>query len=332
MTNPFKRSSHIEQAAETYLRTSQLLLQAIRLHAVEGEPDECQSFRDTIERLQSKIGEKAALAESLIAVGAAARAMHEYGSRTTRFIKAQNLEWQELARLLVEAIGDLGPFVLESDKLRDIHWKIGKAVDVEDIRYLKKLISDCLEVNRNRVPVRKDTHTATATRNEAEPKNVVRDITAVEPIYESDSLTGLLVRREAEAAIRESRRNRVRSFVAMFVIDRLRHIHSRFGNLVSDRIMALFLQRLKGSLAAGDRLFRWGEASIVSLLEQRESEDEVRRQIERILFRRLVETFTVKNQSVVLPISATWIVVPIMDTDHDTLVSRLDSFVAQNLR
>ena len=332
VTNPFKRSSHIEEAAETYLRTSQLLLQAVGLHAVEGEPDECQSFRNTIERLQSKIGEKAPLAESLIAVGAAARAMHEYGSRTTRFIKAQNLEWQEFARLLLGAVGDFAPTALQPEKLRDIHWKIGKVADVEDIRDLKKLLSDCLEAIRNQVSATKTTDAQNIAEHEPPPEKALENAVAAEPIREPDSLTGLLARSDAEIAIRESRRDSRRSFVVLFVIDRLRHIKSRFGDSVGDRIIALFLQRLTESLPADDRLFRWGEASVVSLVKTCESEDQVRRQIQRILFKRLVETFTIKNQSVVLPISATWIVVSTTDADYDAVVSRVDSFVEQNLR
>jgi hypothetical protein len=94
--------------------------------------------------------------------------------------------------------------------------------------------------------------------------------------------------------------------------------------------VALFLKRLAGVLLSEDRLFTWGECSFAALLERRDSEDEVRRQVERILFRRLVETFTVKAQSVVVPISATWSVVPVAEMACEAIVSRLDSFVAQN--
>jgi GGDEF domain-containing protein len=330
--NPFKRFSQREEAAETYLRTSRLLLQAIGRHAVEGEPNEYQSFRATIEGLQSKLSEKTPLPEGLIAVGAAAEAMHDYGLRTTRFTKVQNLAWRALARMLLTAIGDLAPTAAHSVELRDINWKIGKASTLEDIRDLRKLITECLDTIRKEAAGANANGAAATVELAALPEATIGAASGANSMAQSDFTPGLLVRCEAEAAIRESRQNGSRSFAVIFVIDRLRHINSRFGQPVGDRIVALFLNRLAGVLLSEDRLFTWGECSFAALLERRDSEDEVRRQVERILFRRLVETFTVKAQSVVVPISATWSVVPVAEMACEAIVSRLDSFVAQNSR
>jgi GGDEF domain-containing protein len=333
VTNPFRRSGHHEEAAETYLRTSRLLLQAIGLHAVEGEPHEYQSFRATIEGLQSKLTEKTPLPEGLLAVGAAAEAMHDYGLRTTRFTKAHSLSWRALVRMIVTAIGDLAPTAAHSVELREIDWKIVKASTLEEIRDLRKLIAACLEAIRNEIAG------AGAIANSALPiveralaEKTIGNAAIANPVEPPDSSTGLFVRCDAEAAIRESRRNGSRSFAVIFVIDRLRHINSRFGQPVGDRLIALFLQRLTGAVLTEDRLFRWGESSFVALLGRRDSEGDVRREIERILFRRLVETFTVKNQSVVVPISATWSIVAIAEMGCDATVAELDTFVVQNVR
>jgi GGDEF domain-containing protein len=335
VVNPFRRSSHREEAAETYLRTSRLLLQAIGLHAVEGEPHEYESFRATIEGLQAKLSETTPLPEGLIAVGAAAEAMHDYGLRTTRFTKAQNLSWRALVRMLVAAVGDFAPTGAHSAELREIDWKIGKASTLDDIRDLRKLIKACLAVIRNEIAAAATKVNGAAAVAEQAPlseKTVVATVTVASPMPPPDSSTGLLARCHAEAAMRESKQNGSRSFATIFVIDRLRHINLRFGQPVGDRLTVLFLQRLASALLSEDRLFRWGASSFVALLENRDSQDEVRRQIERILFRRLVETFTVKDQSVMVPISATWNVVPIAETGCDEMVASLDAFVAQNMR
>jgi len=330
--NPFKRSSHREEAAQTYLRTSRLLLQAIGLHAVEGEPNEYQSFRATIEGLQLKLSERTPLREGLIAVGAAAEAMHDYSLRTTRFAKVQNLAWRALARMLVTAIGDLAPTAAHSVELRDINWKIGKASTLEDIRDLRELLAECIETIRKEADGAKANGAAAIVERAALPETAIGNASAANAMGQSDLSPRLRVRCDAETAIRESRESGGRSFAVIFVIDRLRHINSRFGQPVGDRVVALFLKRLAGVLSREDRLFTWGECSFAALLERRDSEDDVRRQIERILFRRLVETFTVNDQSVVVPISATWSIVPVADMDYDAIVSSLDSFVAQNSR
>lgn len=267
-----------------------------------------------------------------MAVGAAAEAMHDYGLRTTRFTKVQNLAWRALARMLVTAIGDLAPTAAHSVELRDINWKIGKASTLEDIRDLRKLLTECLETVRTEAASAKANSAAAIVERAPLPETVTGNASAANSAPQFDFSPGLLVRHEAEAAIRESRQNGSRSFAVIFVIDRLRHINSRFGQPVSDRIVALFLERLAGVLLSEDRLFTWGECSFAALLQGRDSEDEVRRQVERILFRRLVETFTVKAQSVVVPISATWSVVPVAEMGCEAIVSKLDSFVEQNSR
>lgn len=333
MINPFKKLSYTLEAAEAYLRTTQLLLQAIGLHAIEGDPQEYATFRTTIEGLQSKVAENTPLAEGLLAVGAAAKAMHDYGIRTTRFIKAQSAEWQELVRMLIGAIDDLDPTAAQSTRLRDINWKIGKAVAAEEIRDLRKTIAEYLEAIRNEITrTSEKSTTALPGGPEARPDKTIGNGTTVNANQQPNSVAGLPARPEAEAAIHECRRNGNSSFAVLFVIDRLRYVNSRFGGQIGERITALFLERLVSALSDEDRLFRWGESSFISLLENRDSEGAVRRQIERILFKRLVESFTIKDQSVMLPISATWTVVPIAEMNCEAIVSSLDSFVAQNTR
>jgi GGDEF domain-containing protein len=313
--NPFQRFNRSAEAAETYLRTSRLLLQAIGLHAVEGEPHEYQSFRATVEALQSKLSEKSPPSEGLLAVGAAAEAMHSYNLRTTRYSRAQNLSWKALARMLIGVIGDLAPTATYSAELREINWQIGKASSAEDVRDLKKRISERLKAIRNEI---------SAAQTPPSPSI---------PIPLTPPSSGEpFVRCEAEAAIHASRKNEYPSFAVIFVIDRLRHINSRFGEAVGDRLVALFLQRVTGALLSDDRLFQWGEASFVALLARRGGEEGVCREMERMLFRRLVETFTVKEQSVMIPVSATWKVVPLAEVSYESAIAALDAFVAQNTR
>jgi GGDEF domain-containing protein len=331
VTNLFKSSIIKEGAGATYLRMSRLLLQAIGLHAVEGEQQEYQSFRTTINQLLTKANEKAPLEEALLAVSAATKAMHDYGDRTSRYIHAQHLELQALSRMLTEAITDLAPTAAHSRELHEIDWSISKASSLEDIKDLKKRIADCLETIRTEIT--EDQGNAKHASNAAVPELRREDELhgPADTIQQLPS-TELPVRSEGEAAIRKNRQNGSRSFAGVFVVDRLRYVNSRFGNDIGNRIIALFQQRLASELSPEDRLFRWDESSFLVLFEKRESEDKLRRGIKQILFKRLVETFAVNDRSVMLTVSASWTVVPIAEVSCDVLVSKLDSFVAQNTR
>ncbi len=308
-----------------------LLLQAIGLHAVEGEQQEYQSFRTTINQLLTKASDKASAAEGLVAVSAATKAMHDYGDRTSRYIQAQHLELQALSRMLTEAITDLAPTAAHARELHEIDWSISKAASLEDIKDLRKRIADCLETIRSEIT--------------EEQKNAKRAPRVLEPDPELEKelddradaiqhlpLTELPVRSEGEAAIRKIRHNGGRSFVAIFVVDRLRYVNTRFGNEIGNQITALFQQHLASEISPGDRLFRWDESSFLVLFEKRESEDQLRREIEQILLKRLVETFTVNDRSITLTISARWTMVPIAEVSCDAMLNKLDLFVAQNTR
>jgi GGDEF domain-containing protein len=331
--NPFKRVIPKEEVAQTYLRTSRLLLQAIGLHAVEGEQQEYQSFRTIINGLLTKTSGDTPLEEILTAVGIATKAMYDYGFRTSQLIRAQHLELQGLSRMLTETITDLSPTAAHSRELREIDWSISKASSLEDIKDLQNRIADCLETIRTEIAEgqKNARHESMGDVPQATLENPVNDAAdgAQQQLSSAEVIAG---RFEGEAAIRRGRQHGSHSFAAVFVVDRLRYVNSRFGNDVGGQIIALFERRLAGALSGRDRLFRWDESSFLALFDTREPERKVRRQIEQMLFKRLVETFTINDRSVMLTISASWTVVPIAEVSCDAVVSRLDSFIAQNSR
>ncbi|HXF13648.1 MAG TPA: diguanylate cyclase [Terriglobales bacterium] len=331
--NPLKRFISIEKAAQTDLRMSRLLLQAIGLHAVEAEQQEYQSFRTTINALLTKITEETPLEEILTAVGVATKAMYDYGFRTSQLIKAQHLELQALSRMLTETIIDLSPTAAHSMALREIDWSISKASSLEDIKDLQKRIADCLETIRTEITEGQGNarHKSMVDLPTATLENRLSDAAdiAQQQLPFTDVIAG---RSEAETAIRSSKQHGSHSLAAVFVVDRLRYVNSRFGNDIGNQIIALFERRLAGALLGEDRLFRWNESSFLALFETGEPEAKVRRRIEQMLLKRLIETFTINDRSVMLTISASWTVVLIAEISCDAVVSRVDSFVAQNSR
>ena len=74
------------------------------------------------------------------------------------------------------------------------------------------------------------------------------------------------------------------------------------------------------------KLFRWSEASFVALLERKEAGEQVRREIARLLSRRLEQTFEMVGRSVVLPITSTWTIVPLFESGYAQSLSKLDAF------
>ncbi len=333
--NPFKKTSHCDEAAETYLRTSQLLLQAIGLHVVEGEPQEYDSFRATIKDLQAKLGGHAPVAEGLAAASVAAKAMQDYGRRTTQFIKAENIELVAMIETLIETVLHLGaPNGRSIPLLRELGASLPKASSINDIRTLKIRLAECLEgVRREAAEQRRR-----AVMPPREIPSGEKETSASQPDpsdenpQQLDPVTNLPMRPDAESAIRESMQDSRAAFAVTFVVDRIYSINGRFGSSVGDQVLQSFVERLRKGLTATDRIFRWAEASFIALLERTEDEPEVRRQIERILFRRFEEIFAVGSRSVLLPISATWGIVPLSEATSEVIIRKIDASLKQPTR
>src|SRR5262245_45210229 len=89
-----------KESIEAYERMAQLLLQAIGLHAVEGERADYDSFRAAIADLQKSLAEDGSPSNVLVSTGTAVKAMQEYNRRTSNFIRARGTELQGIVGML----------------------------------------------------------------------------------------------------------------------------------------------------------------------------------------------------------------------------------------
>ena len=151
---------------------------------------------------------------------------------------------------------------------------------------------------------------------------------AEEASAKPDPLTGLPSRLEGEAAMRLACGQQSHAFAALFVLDRIQAIKSRFGSALGDEVLLLFQKHLMHGLSAGDELFRWGPDSFLSLLLRTESGEQVRRELGRFLTGRLEQTFEIGARSVTLPISSTWTVIPLFESSFNQNLRKLDAFRA----
>src|SRR5437667_22213 len=90
--------------ADALLRTVRLLLEALRLHAVEGDQFEYEKFQADVQKLHDGLDERPTSAEILVATGAAIKGVEEYNRHTSRFLKQQSLEYQAMMAMLAETV------------------------------------------------------------------------------------------------------------------------------------------------------------------------------------------------------------------------------------
>ena len=194
--------------------------------------------------------------------------------------------------------------MISIDRLQELQERIEQASTIEDVRALKLELCDCIRLIRSECGL---------------PESLAET-------PDSDSLTGLPLRSGAEGAIKSGCAAGAHTYAGLFVMDRIQVINSRFGNELGEQVVLFFVQHLSGLLTVKDILYRWSPSSFLALLDRRESSDQVRREIVRAMSQRREQTFEIGDRSVVLPISSTWVVIPLFEHGYTEILRKLDAF------
>jgi len=317
-----------KESIAAYERMAQLLLQAIGLHAVEGDRGDYDAFRTTVADLQKSLTEDPSPSNILVSTGAAVKAMQDYNRRTSNFIRARGIELQSIVGMLTQAMSQISNgSEVSIHRLRDLEKQIEHASMVEDMRTLKARLSECLETIQTETVRQRDESKRVVEeldhglRKAREPKEIV-------PVGDADKLTGIPTRPQAEQAIRVACQEGAHTYAALFLLDRIQAISSRFGFALGDQVVLFFLQYLSQGLLADDQIFRWGPGAFLALLQRDEPAAQVRSQLGKFLSRRMEQSFAIADRSVVVPIGSTWVVVPLFESTFSEVIHKLEVFAS----
>lgn len=334
-----------DRVASALLRMVQLLLQGIGLHAVKGDLADYDEFQLELQKVQVSLGERPSASEVLVLAGAIAKALEEYNSRTTRFMHLQTAELQAMIAMLTKAVTALTTgSEMSLGRLQDIEKHLHKATMIEDFQTAKIRLSECLDTLRGEMVRQRDE----SARNTAELKEVLqksqdsstaglkevlqkpqeRPTEIDRPEARQDPVTGLLDRSSAEAELSAAVSQSRSIFVAVFVVNRLDLINSRFGREVGDQVMVFFARHLAQNFSRSDKLFRWTGPGLLALLERSDGAGQVGDEVSRIASHRLSQTVQVGSRAVMLPLTAKWTVLPALEIRPvRLLIHQIDSFV-----
>lgn len=314
------------ESAESFERMAQLLLQAIGLHAVEGDKVDYDWFSSTIAGLQTSLSQDPSPENVLAITGTAVKTLEEYNRRTSHFIRATSIELQHIVGMLTEAMAQISTASQTSiHRLQQLQSQIEHASQIEDVRTLKLGLADCLLSIRGECDRQRNEADQTVA-NLKRGIQKVQETKAPEAGPVSDPLTGLLLRPAAEEAMQAACDSGAHAYAGLFLMDRLAALTSRFGAELGDEVLLLFVQHLSTALTGNDTLFRWSPTSFLALIERRESADHVRREIAKLLAQRLERTFKVGDRSVELAVTSTWVVVPLFEQPYAGIIRKLDTF------
>jgi GGDEF domain-containing protein len=320
-----------EDAESAYRRIIGLLLRGIALHAVEGDKADYDRFRADIDQADSALTAETPISDLLVVVGGALRAMEDYNHGTSKFVRRQNTELQNIVTMLTQTvitIGDSGHHSV--GRLQDIEKAIERTQKVEDMQILKVRLGECLEVVREEVVrQKKDGQSALAIlKQELESSRERAGSYHLPPAL--DQATGLPGKADAEKAIEAAVASPNGKFLLIAVCNRVQAINARFGYAVGDQVLAAFAEHLKQGLSTRDRIFRWTGPAVAAVIERTEKLDRIRTEIRRFADLKLEKTVEVGQRTVLLPISGIWSVFPVAPP-LDALLKQIEAFTASQV-
>lgn len=320
------RESHPHEEENPYPRIIDLFLQAIALHAVEGDKADFQRFREDIGQFTNRVNSETLVSDLHLVVGGALRAMEDYNQRTSKFVRQQAIELQKMISMLAQTVITLSADQETSvAKLAEIEKSITSASQVEDIKVLKVRLGECLkavqdEAQRQKVEGKK---TLECLQTELQGTDGAAGVLS----SDVDVATELPSKREAAKAIQAALDSPEGKFLLVAVINRVQAVNARFGYAVGDQVLAKAAKHFRKNLALRAQLFRWQGPTLLAVLTRTERLEEVRAEVRQFADIRLESTVELGQRSVLIPVSANWCVLPVLPP-QSTLLKQIDVFTA----
>lgn len=317
---------------DSHLRLAHLLLQGIGLHAVEADATECQRFRTDLQRLSTRLDAKPLDADVLPLAGEAIQTIEEYNRGLAEFLKRQGIEYHAMVGMLARTVETLAAGCNQAvARLKEIEQNLEKAAALDDVHDLRMQLSACLEGLKDERQRQQD-HADRIVSLKAQVVDVSKRaaVCAREPEQEQlDPCTGLPTRAAAERMIGELQQKGAPWYAVLFVVDRVQLVNHRFGYAVGDDLLLTFAQHIAQKLRPEDHCFRWNGPALLALIRRSQPAQAVRLDVQRLIPGKTERTFNVGSRSVLIPLSATWTVVPMGDAqDQEEVVAMLNAFLA----
>ncbi len=323
----YLEAAQTEELARVRARVNHLLVEAIRLHAVEADSTDLERFRAEMAELDRRLDAAQKPEDALVVAGEAIKALEGYNHRVGRLIRAQVLELQQMVAVLTEGLERLSSGSERSiANLKEISRRVERASAIEDIRLLKARLAECVRELEQEAARHREESAKLITHLKAEVSRLSGGL-GREPRF--DPVTGLAGRPEAERAIEAACAERRHAYVAILVVDRLALVNNRFGYAAGDQILRSFAARLQRLLRAGDTLFRWSGPAFVALLERQAPEVALEREVRHFATQRHEEFIELEGRSGLVSVTASWTILPVFQFDAaHAVTSRIDRFVA----
>ncbi|QOY90938.1 diguanylate cyclase domain-containing protein [Paludibaculum fermentans] len=290
-----------------------MLLHGMADHAVCADPQEHDSFRQDMQSIEEAANQDCSHDQLLVIAGAAIHALDCYAVRTTRAIRRQDSELQNMIDMLAQTVIAIsGGNERAAPALNEIRTDLEQAASFETVQSLKSRLGACLVKVRDEATRQKQENDAAINELRG---HLLRAQAPVAQLKSSslDPVTNLPDQAAAMTAFQEGLKTAGRKYVLTLVVGRMQPINARFGQAVGDEMLRLLKKHVQAQvMQEGEQIFRWTGPTLVALLPRQETIDQIRSKLKRALDVPLQNEVDIGGRSVLLPLSIAWSVIALI--------------------
>ena len=264
--------SPLRQRADAMLGLCVHLLDLLSEHAPDDPSVDTQTFRTQVEGWRQQLGDEEDVDRLALLTRVIANTCAAFLDATRAYHVDREAELQELVEVLREAIdavrGDSKTF--EKELIRSTT-AMGKMVEIEDIRELKRALTREVQSLRETVAQRQASESKHYEKLNTRVQTLEQSLVKAKAEAATDALTQLPNRGAFDIAVREWVNRAARDgqpfTVAMVDLDDFKRINDSYGHPVGDRVIVAAATLLAGGITEGELVSRFGGEEFALLLK-----------------------------------------------------------------
>jgi len=239
------------------------LLRVFAEAAPEAEPQATAAFRSTLKDVREQIGDATHSQQISAAAATGVAACEQYFQKSRRYLARREVEFLELIAILRDAtkimIGGSSDFnaqILSSSE------RFGTLVDLDDVRELKRRVSDEVTTLRHAAEVKQEADQRMAERLSKRVEVLQLSLIKVEREAACDPLTRVANRgsfdRTLPSMVAAARESGAALTLAIIDLDDFKNVNDTYGHLVGDRVLKCAADALVRGVRKTDFVARYG--------------------------------------------------------------------------
>lgn len=310
-------SSPKDSRIDALNRVISVLLQGMSLHSFCHDENEFAGFQRSLRRLREEIQSVHDEDTALILAGSAIRTLEEHSSSAMRAVAEKQKDMECALELVSQSLLTVSQASdADAAELRESARDLTAARTVTGLGAAQIRLSTCLE--RIRLHVQR--------ANEALQMPPRAGASA-----ETDPVTGLPDSRIAMDALAAAWTQRQHYFAALFGVQRLNTVSTRYGFQAGDEMLRVMTQHLGSYFENDHLLFRWRGPCLLALLDKKAGETRITADLQRLVSARLEHTISKNSRQITLPVSICWGMVPLDANGIEEMIQHLDDFSVNRL-